>query len=127
MLPLLYLDKLLDEIQLRFREMFKAGLKEKNYFGTENFGRFTHKFEQTLKSVENKSKEAQEAKKSVMRTYVESDKSQRTIASMIIDKNSNNASSTTAHSSIKEEAILPKEESKTSVYGKGVIIQLTWQ
>jgi len=116
MLPLLYLDKLLDEIQLRFREMFKAGLKEKNYFGTENFGSFTHKFEQTLKSVENKSKEAQEAKKSVMRTYVESDKSQRTIASMIIDKNSNNASSTTAHSSIKEEAILPKEESKTSVY-----------
>ena len=118
MLPLLYLDKLLDEIQLRFREMFKADLKEKNYFGTENFGRFTHKFEQTLKYVENESKEAQEAKKSVMRTYVESDKSQRTIASMIIDKNSNNASSTTAHSSIKEETILPKEESKTSVYGK---------
>ena len=117
MLPLLYLDKLLDEIQLRFRDMFMADLNEKNYFGTESFGRFTQKFEQTLKSVENKSKEAQEAKKLVMRTYEESDKSQRTIASMIIDKNSNNASSTTAHSSTKEEAILPKEESKTSVYG----------
>ena len=94
-LPLLYLDKLLDEIQLRFRDRFNEDLTEKNFFGIETFASFSDEFKSTLTLVEKRSKEAAEAKKSEMRSFDQSSKSQKTVASMIVDKNSN----TTANSS----------------------------
>ena len=70
-LPLQYLDKLLDEIQLRFRDRFQASLKEQNYFGNESYDEFKGEFEATLNLVEKRSKEDQEIKKTQMRSYKE--------------------------------------------------------
>ena len=70
-LPLQYLDKLLDEIQLRFRDRFQASLKEQNYFGSESYDEFKGEFEATLNLVEKRSKEDQEIKKTQMRSYKE--------------------------------------------------------
>jgi len=100
MLPLLYLDKLLDEIQLRFRDRFSEDLTEKNFYGESTFANFSEEFRTTLSLVEKRSKEAAEAKKSEMRDWTKSSKSQKTVASMIVDKNSN----TTSNSSKKSSA-----------------------
>ena len=100
MLPLLYLDKLLDEIQLRFRDRFSEDLTEKNFYGESTFANFSEEFRTTLSLVEKRSKEAAEAKKSEMRDWNQSSKSQKTVASMIVDKNSN----TTSNSSKKSSA-----------------------
>jgi len=92
MLPLTYLDKLLDEIQLRFRDKYAQDLKESDLFGNSTFNDFDREFKTTLDLVEKKSKEIQASKQ--MKSYVESDKSTKTVASMIIDKNSNTTTST---------------------------------
>ena len=57
MLPLLYLDKLLDEIQLRFRDRFEAELKDASTFFTSSEGNniyaaFGNDFRKTMASVE---------------------------------------------------------------------------
>jgi len=92
MLPLTYLDKLLDEIQLRFRDKYAQDLKESDLFGNSTFNDFDREFKTTLDLVEKKSKEIQASKQ--MKTYEKSEKSTKTVASMIIDKNSNTTTST---------------------------------
>jgi len=92
MLPLTYLDKLLDEIQLRFRDKYAQDLKESDLFGNSTFNDFDREFKTTLDLVEKKSKEIQASKQ--MKTYEVSEKSTKTVASMIIDKNSNTTTST---------------------------------
>ena len=106
-LPLLYLDKLLDEIQLRFRDRFTEDLSEKNFFGGDTFATFSDEFKSTLALVEKRSKEAAEAKKSEMRSFDQSSKSQKTVASMIVDKNSNTTGGNNA-GSVKKVANEPK-------------------
>ena len=64
MLPLTYLDKLLDEIQLRFRDKYAQVLKEFDLFGKSTFSDFGGEFETTLALVEKKSKA--EASKKMM-------------------------------------------------------------
>jgi len=94
MLPLTYLDKLLDEIQLRFRDKYAQDLKEFDLFGIGNLGTFRDfagEFEIALDLVEKKSKELQASKK--MGTFEQSEKSSKTVASMIIDNNSNTTTS----------------------------------
>jgi len=92
MLPLTYLDKLLDEIQLRFRDKYAQDLKESDLFGNSTFSDFDREFKTTLDLVEKKSKEIQASKQ--MKTFEMSEKSTKTVASMIIDKNSNTTTST---------------------------------
>jgi len=92
MLPLTYMDKLLDEIQLRFRDKYAQDLKESDLFGNSTFGEFNGEFQKALDLVERKSKEEKDSKK--MGTFIDSAKSQKTVASMIIDKNSNTTTST---------------------------------
>jgi len=92
MLPLTYLDKLLDEIQLRFRDKYAQDLKESDLFGNSTFNDFDREFKTTLDLVEKKSKEIQASKQ--MKTFEVSEKSTKTVASMIIDKNSNTTTST---------------------------------
>merc|ERR1712156_1368960 len=91
MLPLTYLDKLLDEIQLRFRDKYAQDLKESDLFGNSTFNDFDREFKTTLDLVEKKSKEVQASKE--MRSFEQSEKSTKTVASMIIDKNSNTTTS----------------------------------
>jgi len=54
MLPLLYLDKLLDEIQLLFRDKFASDLKQNHVSSV--YKSFTPLFESTLKKVEMSTK-----------------------------------------------------------------------
>merc|ERR1711884_224281 len=112
MLPLLYLDKLLDEIQLRFRDRFGDDLTEKNFYGADTFANFSEEFRATLSLVEKRSKEAAEAKKSEMRDWKMSSKSQKTVASMVVDKNSNTTSNGKKASS--EPSKVTPEEAETT-------------
>ena len=97
MLPLLYLDKLLDEIQRRFRDKFENELKKARSdsglfagFRGDHGGRFDADFEKLLRKVEHDSKAKEQKKKGEMRTYEESTKSKKTIASMIEKTTTNN-------------------------------------
>jgi len=92
MLPLTYLDKLLDEIQLRFRDKYAQVLKEFDLFGKSTFSDFAGEFDHCLALVERKSKAEAEASKE-MKTFEMSGKSMKTVKSMIIDKNSNSTTS----------------------------------
>ncbi|KAM7440417.1 hypothetical protein ABFA07_010366 [Porites harrisoni] len=84
-LQLSYVDKLLNDIQLEFRDKYKDELEAgviRNYEFNEDFNRL-------LREAELRSKlEAQAPKK--MKTFEESRKSQKTVASLKIDKNEKN-------------------------------------
>ena len=113
MLPLLYLDKLLDEIQRRFRDRFMADLTQKNFFGT-TFGGFDNEFEKTLKEVEHASKKIEPQ---VPRSYKESKKSEKSIGSMMLNKNDekkdNNCNNTSTAAFSKKPVMTPEiKESK---------------
>jgi len=99
MLPLLYLDKLLDEIQLRFRDMFQDNLQSGKFLA--DFSGFSPEFAKTLRLVEEEAKlEKLSAKKP--KTFEESEKSQKSIKSMIVNPETDNKSK-------------PKKEPKKSV------------
>ena len=113
MLPLLYLDKLLDEIQLRFRNRFTSDLREKNFFGLGVYDGFTKEFMQTLQGVENKTKLEKEAKLSEgPRSYEQSGKSKKTVNSLIIDKNSNSTNSVAPKTAETKTATATSDEAK---------------
>ena len=82
------MDKLLNDIQLEFRDKYKDDLEAgvmRNYEFNEDFNRL-------LKEAELRSKlESQAPAK--MRTFGESKKSQKTVASLKIDKNEKNKES----------------------------------
>lgn len=85
MLNLHYLDKLLDEIQLRFRDMFQDNLKAGKFL--EDFSGFGPEFTRTLRFVEEESRIEKMAQQKP-RKFEESEKSQKSIKSMIVsDKN----------------------------------------
>jgi len=85
MLPLLYLDKLLDEIQLRFRDMFQENLKAGKFF--EDYSGFDPEFARTLRLVEEESR-MEKLTQHKPRKFEQSEKSQKSIKSMIVtDKN----------------------------------------
>jgi len=85
MLNLHYLDKLLDEIQLRFRDMFQDNLQAGKFL--EDFSGFGPEFTRALKLVEEESRIEKLAQQKP-RKFEESEKSQKSIKSMIVsDKN----------------------------------------
>lgn len=107
MLNLHYLDKLLDEIQLRFRDMFQDNLKAGKFL--EDFSGFGPEFTRTLRLVEEESRIEKLAQQKP-RKFEESEKSQKSIKSMIVsDKNE----------------VKPKKEAKKSVKIAGETIQET--
>jgi len=81
MLALAYLDKLLDEIQLRFRDMFLDSLKAGDVF--RDFSGFGADFPKILKYVEKES-EVEKIAAQKPRSFDESKKSEKSIASMIV-------------------------------------------
>jgi len=86
MLPLSYLDKLLDEIQLRFRDMFEDNLSSGSFF--EDFSIFTETFHEVLAEVEHDAK-MEKNKQQRPRDFEDSDKSKKSVKTLIItDKNS---------------------------------------
>ena len=82
-LKLTYIDKFLNEIQLRFRDKYKQVLQN-SQFG-HNFADFESEFASILRECEEEARElAQVAQKP--RSFYESDKSTKTVASMIETK-----------------------------------------
>ena len=82
------MDKLLNDIQLEFRDKYKDDLEAgviRNYEFNEDFNRL-------LKEAELRSKLESQAP-TRMRTFEESKKSQKTVASLKIDKNEKNKES----------------------------------
>jgi len=83
MLPLLYLDKLLDEIQLRFRDKYLQDLKQSSFFRSFEFAA---EFDEEKRSAERWSMRKEKEKSTFMKSYEKSDKSDKTIGSMIVKK-----------------------------------------
>lgn len=79
-LQLSYVDKFLNDIQLEFRDRYKDDLQNGKI--CRNFSDFTETYELMLKKAEESSKLAAKTDKR-MRTFDESEKSRKTVASMI--------------------------------------------
>ena len=87
-LQLSYIDKLLNDIQLEFRDKYKDELEAgvmRNYEFNDDFNRL-------LREAESRSK-LESLAPTKMRTFEESKKSQKTVASLKIDKNEKNKES----------------------------------
>jgi len=84
MLPLLYLDKLLDEIQLRFRDMFEANLKGQNFLA--DYSEFSSVFTSVQRKVEEEAK-LEKLTHNKPRSFGESEKSKKNVGSMIVSDN----------------------------------------
>lgn len=99
----------------RFRDKFSADLKEKNHFNREVYDSFTPDFDRILRAVENATtKEKQTGQK--MKTFEESAKSQKTIASLIENPNSGNiANSNNNSSSNKKQQSEPEVAFKENI------------
>ncbi|KAK7604463.1 hypothetical protein V9T40_005649 [Parthenolecanium corni] len=82
-LQLSYIDKFLDDIQLEFRDKYKNVLSRNMYLQTYQFEKH---FRAVLSAAEEWGK-SQECIVKPMRTYQESEKSKKTVASMIKKKN----------------------------------------
>lgn len=78
-LQLSYVDKFLNDIQLEFRDKYKNELSNKDYFYQYDF---SERYKSILQAVENWSK-AQAKVPKQMRSFEESFKSKKTVASMI--------------------------------------------
>jgi len=114
MLNLHYLDKLLDEIQLRFRDMFQDNLKAGKFL--EDFSGFGPEFTRTLRLVEEESRIEKLAQQKP-RKFEESEKSQKSIKSMIVSDKNEVKSKKEAKKSVKiaEETIQETETVAQSV------------
>jgi len=100
MLPLLYLDKLLDEIQLLFRDKFAKHLQDKQLFSPE-YNTFSPIFDSTLKRVESTSKKSLNAVN--MKSFDESEKSKKTLESMIVKSDTSGTNNNTLQSKRKSK------------------------
>jgi len=78
-LQLSYIDKFLDDIHLEFRDKYKDDLQNSRYF--QEF-EFSSNYSEVLRTAESWGKKQARIPKQ-MRTYEESDKSKKTVASMI--------------------------------------------
>ena len=84
-LKLTYVDKFLNEIQLRFRDKYKQNIQNKQFNG--DFGDFQHDFDSILHECEEEARLSLNATKNP-RKYHESEKSTKTMASIMETKKS---------------------------------------
>lgn len=82
-LKLTYIDKFLTEIQLRFRDKYKQAIQSCQF--ANDFGDFKQDFDEILESCEREAEQLAQVQKKP-RKYEESEKSTRTVASMIETK-----------------------------------------
>jgi len=114
MLPLSYLDKLLDEIQLRFRDMFQDNLSSGSFY--EDFSIFTETFHEVLAEVEHDAK-MEKSKQQRPRDFEESDKSKKSVKTLIItDKNSTETNQKAAKNATKQTV----EPTKSAIETEGL-------
>ncbi|XP_068687236.1 signal recognition particle receptor subunit alpha-like [Montipora capricornis] len=110
-LQLSYVDKLLNDIQLEFRDKYKDELEA----GIMRSYEFNDDFNRILREAELRSKSQAPIK---MRTFEESKKSQKTVGSLKIDKNEKNKengkSSKKGGTKNKKQDIMEEAEAKSS-------------
>ncbi|KAF8777844.1 Signal recognition particle receptor subunit like protein [Argiope bruennichi] len=82
-LQLSYVDKFLDDVHLEFRDKYRKNLNVSDFFGNYDF---THEFHKILRKCEDYGRKIAEQPRK-MRTFDESLKSKKTVASMIENKN----------------------------------------
>lgn len=75
-----YIDKLLDQVQLAFRDKYKQDITDRNYGS--DYSSFDNLFHILVKKCEEEAK-LEQAQKKVPRTFQETDKANKTVASMI--------------------------------------------
>jgi len=80
MLPLLYLDKLLDELQMRFRDKFSEELRSESFFI--DFSTFNSEYARSIKLIEEEVRIEEETKKKP-RSFDQTDKANKSVGSMI--------------------------------------------
>uniref|UniRef100_A0A0N4ZWE2 SRP54 domain-containing protein n=1 Tax=Parastrongyloides trichosuri TaxID=131310 RepID=A0A0N4ZWE2_PARTI len=88
-IQLTYADKLLSEIQIRFRDMYKNVLGEKNLLYNQNTKEIFKGFDKEFKKVFAKVRDEASRKAEILqkpRTFQESDKSKKTMESIMINK-----------------------------------------
>ena len=107
-LQLSYVDKLLTDIQLEFRDKYKEDLEA----GTIRSFEFKEEFSRILRDAELASRvEAKAGRK--MRTFEESKKSQKTVESLKIDSNKEKNNKTKKSSAKSKEKTTEPEEGET--------------
>lgn len=111
MLPLLYLDKLLDELQMRFRDMFQHELKAGQVFG--NFSGFSSEYSKAIKIIEHEAKLEEELKKKP-RSYEESDKANKSVASMIKSSKYDSVEGSKKQKEVKKAAAVSSKDKENS-------------
>uniref|UniRef100_A0A0K0FU18 SRP54 domain-containing protein n=1 Tax=Strongyloides venezuelensis TaxID=75913 RepID=A0A0K0FU18_STRVS len=87
-IQLTYADKLLNEIQIRFRDMYKNVLGDKNLVNSQNTELFKN-FDKEFKKIINRVREEtlkEEENHQKPRTFQESEKSKKTVESMMLNK-----------------------------------------
>uniref|UniRef100_A0AAF5D3D4 Col_cuticle_N domain-containing protein n=1 Tax=Strongyloides stercoralis TaxID=6248 RepID=A0AAF5D3D4_STRER len=87
-IQLTYADKLLSEIQIRFRDMYKNVLENRNLVNSQNTELFNN-FDKEFKKIINRVREEaikQEEIHQKPRTFQESEKSKKTIESIMLNK-----------------------------------------
>lgn len=117
-LQLSYIDKLLTDIQLKFRDKYKDELEAGTISGYD----FNDDFNRILRETESRSKIQAPAK---MRTFQESKKSQKTVESLKIDKNDkikqeNSKTSKKGGAKNKAQEVIEEAESKPPEKTAGV-------
>uniref|UniRef100_A0A0N5BAV7 SRP54 domain-containing protein n=1 Tax=Strongyloides papillosus TaxID=174720 RepID=A0A0N5BAV7_STREA len=87
-IQLTYADKLLNEIQIRFRDMYKNVLGDKNLVNSQNtelFKNFDKEFKKIINRVREEALKEEEIHQKP-RTFQESEKSKKTVESMMLNK-----------------------------------------
>ncbi|KAH6931136.1 hypothetical protein HPB50_022399 [Hyalomma asiaticum] len=105
-LQLSYVDKFLDDVHLEFRDKYKACLESGNFFSNFNF---SSEFEEVLRSAEEYGRMLATQQKK-MRTFEESLKSKKTVASMIENKKDAKPVASKGKEAAKKKPEAPKKE-----------------
>ncbi|GFT37505.1 signal recognition particle receptor subunit alpha homolog, partial [Nephila pilipes] len=117
-LQLSYVDKFLDDVHLEFRDKYRKHLNVSDYFAMYDF---SHEFSKILKKCEDYGRKIAEQPKK-MRTFDESLKSKKTIASMIENKNDSKSKEKDAKNigSKPEANKLPLSDKSTNSVANGI-------
>ncbi|XP_037516770.1 signal recognition particle receptor subunit alpha [Rhipicephalus sanguineus] len=105
-LQLSYVDKFLDDVHLEFRDKYKACLESGSFFSNFNF---SSEFQEVLRSAEEYGRMLATQQKK-MRTFEESLKSKKTVASMIENKKDAKPAATKGKEAAKKKPEAPKKE-----------------
>jgi len=116
MLPMLYLDKLLNELQIRFRDLYNEELRADCLLL--DCSSFSAEYDKMIKILEQEARIEQESKKAP-RSYEQSDKSSKSVASMIKSSKAEQMAGKKPQKKLKEQAKVEVEDDFDDVVPSG--------